>query len=140
MTFWWKGLLATPTPRISHKKPVVSPTPHGVITCSRCVIEDKTNKLRGLSPSACELYRPSDSRLSAKLVPTFEDRGSRVVSATDPYSRILAFLDWFSSTQLLSCTQEAEWTPFQTHCFSENLAEPGNRTRDIWIMIKYLII
>jgi hypothetical protein len=31
--------------------------------------------------SASELYRPSDSRLSAKLVPTFADR-CRVVSAT----------------------------------------------------------
>jgi hypothetical protein len=33
----------------------------------------QTNKLRGLSPRV-ELYRPSDSSLSAKLVPTFEDR------------------------------------------------------------------
>jgi hypothetical protein len=43
--------------------------------------------------SASELYRPSDSRLSAKLVPTFADRVRRVVSATDPHSRILGFLD-----------------------------------------------
>jgi hypothetical protein len=34
-----------------------------------------------------------DSRLSAKLVPTFADRGCHVVSVTDPYGRILAFLD-----------------------------------------------
>jgi hypothetical protein len=31
--------------------------------------------------------------LSAKLVPTFADRGCRVVSATDPHGRILGFLD-----------------------------------------------
>jgi hypothetical protein len=31
----------------------------------------------------------------------------------------------FSSGQLLSCTHEAEWTPFQTHYFSENLVAPG---------------
>jgi hypothetical protein len=43
--------------------------------------------------SAKELYRPSDRRLSAKLVPTFADRGCYVVSVTDPYSRILGFLD-----------------------------------------------
>jgi hypothetical protein len=43
--------------------------------------------------SARELYRPSDRRLSAKLVPTFTDRGSHVVSVTDPYGRILGFLD-----------------------------------------------
>jgi hypothetical protein len=30
--------------------------------------------------SASELYRPIDRHLSAKLVPTFEDRGSHVVS------------------------------------------------------------
>jgi CBS-domain-containing membrane protein len=38
---------------------------------------------------ASELYRPSDSSLSAKLVPTFADRGCHVVSVTDPYGRIL---------------------------------------------------
>jgi hypothetical protein len=43
--------------------------------------------------SASELYRPSDRRLSMKLVPTFADRGCRVISATDPYGRILDFLD-----------------------------------------------
>jgi hypothetical protein len=31
--------------------------------------------------------------LSAKLVPTFADRGCRVVSATDPQGRIFGFLD-----------------------------------------------
>jgi hypothetical protein len=45
------------------------------------------------SESASELYRPSDRRLSAKLLPTFADRGCHVVSVTDPYGRILDFLD-----------------------------------------------
>jgi hypothetical protein len=45
--------------------------------------------LRGLSP----LYRPSDRRMSAKLMPTFTDRGCRVVNGTDPHARILGFLD-----------------------------------------------
>jgi hypothetical protein len=31
----------------------------------------------------------------------------------------------FSSKQLLNCTHEAEWSPFQTHYFSENLVVPG---------------
>jgi hypothetical protein len=44
--------------------------------------------------SASELYRPSDRRLSAKLVPTYDDRGCYVVSVTDPNGRILGFLDW----------------------------------------------
>jgi hypothetical protein len=43
--------------------------------------------------SASELYRPSDRRLTAKLVQAFADRGCHVVSVTDPYSRILGFLD-----------------------------------------------
>jgi hypothetical protein len=42
--------------------------------------------------SASELYRASDCRLSAKLVPTFEDTRCLVVSATDPHGRILDFL------------------------------------------------
>jgi hypothetical protein len=44
--------------------------------------------------SACELYRPGESRLSAKLVSTFADRGCHVVSVTNPYGRILGFIDW----------------------------------------------
>jgi hypothetical protein len=43
--------------------------------------------------SASELYQPNDRRLSANLVPTFADRGCRVVSAMDPYGSILDFLD-----------------------------------------------
>jgi hypothetical protein len=60
-------------------------------------------------------------------VQTFSDVGCRlvsVVSVTDPYDRIHDFLDrsrYFSFKYLLSCTHEAEWTPFQTHYFSENL-------------------
>jgi hypothetical protein len=38
--------------------------------------------------------------MSTKLVPTFADRGCRVVSATDPHARILGFLDRLS--QLLT--------------------------------------
>jgi hypothetical protein len=41
--------------------------------------------------SASELYRPSDRRLSEKLVPTFADRGFDVVSVTDPHGSNLGF-------------------------------------------------
>jgi hypothetical protein len=41
-------------------------------------------KLRGVSRQA---NRPSDRRLSAKLVSTFADGGCGVVSATDPQGR-----------------------------------------------------
>jgi hypothetical protein len=43
-----------------------------------------------------------------------------MVSVTDPYGRIIGFLDrsrYFSIKQLLSCTHKAELTPFQTHYF-----------------------
>jgi hypothetical protein len=43
--------------------------------------------------SASELYQPSNCRLLAKRLPTFADRGCHVVSVTDPYGRILGFLD-----------------------------------------------
>jgi hypothetical protein len=52
-----------------------------------------------------------------------------VVSVTDPHGRILGFLDFLDRSRyfflLLNFTHEAEWTPFQTHYFSENLAAPG---------------
>jgi CBS-domain-containing membrane protein len=46
-------------------------------------------KLRVLSPRTDY----TDRRLSTKLVPTFAERGCHVVSVTDPYGRILGFLD-----------------------------------------------
>jgi hypothetical protein len=88
------------------------------------VTNKQTNKQTPWSESTSELYHPSDRRLSAKLVPTFEGRGFHVVSVTDPYGRILAFLDkscYFSFNEPLNCTQEAQWMLFQTHYFSENL-------------------
>jgi hypothetical protein len=52
------------------------------------------NKKRTRWPeSASELYRPRDRRLLAKLVPTFADRVCHVVSVTNPYGRIVGFLD-----------------------------------------------
>jgi hypothetical protein len=66
---------------------------------------------------------------SAKL---FAHTECHVVSVTDPYGRILGFIDWSryflfqAAPQLYS---RAEWTPSQTHYFSENLRalgiEPG---------------
>jgi hypothetical protein len=53
-----------------------------------------------------------------------------MVSVTDPYDRILGFLDrsrYFSINYLLSCIHETEWTPFQTHYIFSGSA--GNRTR-----------
>jgi hypothetical protein len=49
-------------------------------------------QLRGLSPRAN--YTEQTAASSAKIVPTFADRGCHVISATDPHSRIFGFLDW----------------------------------------------
>jgi hypothetical protein len=52
-----------------------------------------------------------------------------MVSVTVLYDRILGFLDrscyFFFFKYILNCTHKAEWTPFQTHYFSENLVAPG---------------
>jgi hypothetical protein len=62
-----------------------------LITRFYLTVKDKQKQTPWLE-SASELYRPSDRRLSAHLVPTFADRGRRVVSATDPHGCNLGFL------------------------------------------------
>jgi hypothetical protein len=47
--------------------------------------------------SSSELYRSSDRRLSAKLVPTFTDTGCHVISVTD----LLRQYSWFSKPEPL---------------------------------------
>jgi hypothetical protein len=94
----------------------------------------KYEKKTPWSKSASELYRPSDSRLSAKWLPTFADRGCNVVSVTDPYGRILGFLG-------RSCYLFFHVAP---QLYSRGWVDPvpdpllffvvrGNRTRDPWI-------
>jgi hypothetical protein len=53
----------------------------------------QTKKKTSVALVSKRTIRPSDRRLSAKLMPTFADRGCRVVRATDPHGRILGFLD-----------------------------------------------
>jgi hypothetical protein len=50
-------------------------------------------KLNSVASVRERTNRPTDRCMSAKLVPTFADRGCHVVSLTDPYCRILVFLD-----------------------------------------------
>jgi hypothetical protein len=63
------------------------------------------------------------------LVPTFADRGvSRGQHGGTPTVVYLSFLDrsrYFSFKYLLIYPHEAEWTPFQTHRYAENLVAPG---------------
>jgi hypothetical protein len=82
------------------------------------VVHSERNELERRSNERLYLHSCiSHRRLSAKFLPTFADRGYHVVSVTDPYDRILGFLDrirYFSYNLLLNYTHEAEWTPFQT--------------------------
>jgi hypothetical protein len=66
---------------------------HMRTVCKSLTKIHQTNNKTPWPESASELYRPNDRRLSAKLVTTFADRGSHVVSVTDPCGRILGFLD-----------------------------------------------
>jgi hypothetical protein len=62
---------------------------HDILSFHPCIppkpLRISNDKLTPLPESANELYRPSDRRLSAKLVPIFADRGCHVVGVTDPY-------------------------------------------------------
>jgi hypothetical protein len=97
------------------------------------VCDSSTNRVGGRKKTpwtepVSELYRPSNRRLSAKLVPTFANGGCRMVSPTDKHDRILGFLNrscYFFFQVAPQFTHEAEWTQFQTHYFSENLVVPG---------------
>jgi hypothetical protein len=89
-----------------------------------------TNKQTPWPESASELCRPSDRPFSAKLVPTFADRvprGQRDGSLR-PYSRFPRPEPLLFYQVAPRCTHEAEWAPFQTHYFSENLVEAGIET------------
>jgi hypothetical protein len=67
---------------------------YNVALASRdCNNETSANLTPWLSP-ASKLYQLSNHSLSAKLVPTFAVSECCVVSATDPYSCILDFIDW----------------------------------------------
>jgi hypothetical protein len=62
-------------------------------------------------------------------VPTFVDRGVSRGSAAD-HPRPLISVFWTGAATFLSTNSSfilsrAEWTPFQTHCYSENLVVPG---------------
>jgi hypothetical protein len=52
-------------------------------------------------------------------------RGQRGGSLTAVHLRFLDRSLYFSFKYLLVYSQDAEWTPFKKHCYSENLVEPG---------------
>jgi hypothetical protein len=60
-------------------------------------LKEILNSLGGGTPPwpyfTIQLYRPSDHRLSAKLVLTFADRGCRLIGAANPHGRIRGSLE-----------------------------------------------
>jgi hypothetical protein len=82
--------------------------------------------------SATHVYRPSDSRSLAKLVPTFAGRGCHVVSVTDPYGRILGFLDRsrYFFFQVAPQLYSRGWVdPVQDSLLLRKSGSAGNRNR-----------
>jgi hypothetical protein len=63
----------------------------GTVTQKLKTIQKSAVKLRGFGPLANYAYRGPP--LVGEVVPTFADRGCRVVSATDPPVVSLGFLD-----------------------------------------------
>jgi hypothetical protein len=83
------------------------------------------------SESASELYRPSDRRLSAKIAPTFSDRGCHVVSVTNPHDRIFGFLDRSRDFFLQTSPQlySRDWVdPIPDPLLLRKSGSAGNRT------------
>jgi hypothetical protein len=93
--------------------------------------------------SARELYRPSDGRLSGKLMPTFADRGCYVASVTNPYNRILGFLDRsrYVFFQVAPQLYSRRWVdPIPDPLLLRKYGSSGNRTQSIWICSQKLWI
>jgi hypothetical protein len=80
--------------------------------------------------SASELFGPSDLRLSAKLVLTFADRECHVISPTDPYGRILDFLDRsrYCFFQVSPELYSRGWVDPVTDSLLRKSGSAGNRT------------
>jgi hypothetical protein len=80
--------------------------------------------------SVSELYWPSYRRLSAKLMPAFEDRGCHMVSVTDPFCCILEFLD---RSHYFQVAPQLYWRgpvgPVLDSLLLRKSGSAGNRTR-----------
>jgi hypothetical protein len=74
------------------------------------------------------------------LVPTIADRGvTRGQRGGIPTVLNSNFLDrsrYFSFKQLFIYPHEAEWTPFQTQCYAENLVAPGIELRTSGLSVR----
>jgi hypothetical protein len=73
------------------------------------------------------------------LMPTFADRGlSRGLCSGSPTVVNLSFVDQsrYLSFKYLIYPHEAEWTPFQTHCYAENLVASAIEPRTFGLAVR----
>jgi hypothetical protein len=83
-----------------------------VVSSPSLIYYNKQTKQTPWPESANELYRPSDSRLSAKFVPTFADRECPLDSVTDHYGpKPLLFLPSSSSIVLTRLSRPRSLRP-----------------------------
>jgi hypothetical protein len=90
---------------------------------------------------ASELYWPSGHVLSAKLVPTFADKGCCIVSITDPCGRNLSFIDQshYYFFQVASQLNSRSWVdPVPDPLLLRKSHSSRNRARNLWIWCQEL--
>jgi hypothetical protein len=79
--------------RITNTYQILQPRVNARLSnCSTITTTNKENKTPWPKFTS-KRYRPSDRRLSTKLVPTFTDIECHMVNVADPYGRNLGFLD-----------------------------------------------
>jgi hypothetical protein len=102
------------------------------VTCADIRNTNAPKKVNSVARVRERLYRPSDRHLSAKLVSTFADRGCHVVNMTDPYGRILGFLDRIHNffSQVTPQLYSRGWVdPVPDPLLLRKSGNVGNRTR-----------
>jgi hypothetical protein len=122
-----------------------------VVLCAGSGLASGCSSVQGVLPtvyktpwseSASQLYRPSDRHLSAKLMPTFADRGCHVISVADPHGRILDFLDWrrYFFFQVTPQLYSRGWVdPVPDPLLLSKYGSAGNRTRTAGLPTVYRI-
>jgi hypothetical protein len=106
-----------------------------MMTCLTCMYSNQTCKNIPWPKTASELYRPSDRRLSENLVPTFADRGCRVVNVTDFNGSILGSLhrNRYFFFQVAPQLHSWDWVdPVPDALLFRKSGSAGNRTLDLW--------
>jgi hypothetical protein len=119
-----KGLHSMDSSDDSSRDEVVGTLSRHTAICNRRINRFSGNgRGRSLEKGSCAF----NNRRCIRFNKTKTDSVSRSQrnGSPRPYSKFLDRNHYFFSKELLICTQEAEWTPFQTHCFSKHLVTPG---------------